>query len=77
MSRFILMGCMVVLVGSLAGCASTQTAGSPGKTLMQRETQVDEQYVGLVNTIAKQRGTRVIWVNPPKKTVFKSIASAN
>lgn len=77
MSRSIIVGCMVVLAGSLAGCASTQTARAPDRPPMQRETQVDAQYVGYVNTVAKQRGTRVVWVNPPTKTFVKPIASVN
>jgi hypothetical protein len=28
---------------------------------------VDGKYVAVVEHIAKQRGTRVVWVNPPKK----------
>ena len=36
-----------------------------------------ERYVAYVDGVAKQRGTRVVWVNPPKRTVIKPIASAN
>ena len=45
--------------------------------LMQRETQIDQVYVAYVDGVAKQRGTRVVWVNPPKRTVIKPIASTN
>jgi hypothetical protein len=44
---------------------------------MQRATEVDTLYVGYVDAFAKRRGTRVLWVNPPKKTVMTPIASAN
>lgn len=60
----------------LAGCASTRTASIADKALMQPRSDVDAVYVGYVNAIAKQRGTEVMWVNPPKKRVSASVASA-
>ena len=66
----------LVVAGSLAGCASTQSA-MQDKPLMQRTSEVDALYVGYVDAFAKQRGTRVFWVNPPKKTVVTPIASTN
>ena len=53
---------------ALVGCASTQTArvappAVPGSVV------VDDQYVSMVDSIAKQRGTVVMWVNPPTKHV--------
>ncbi|KAF1726868.1 hypothetical protein [Pseudoxanthomonas japonensis] len=66
----------LVIAGSLAGCASTQSARQD-KPLMQRATEVDVLYVGYVDAFAKRRGTRVVWVNPPKKTVVTPIASTN
>jgi hypothetical protein len=75
MSRLNCFTCALFLVAVLSGCASTQTARSSDKTLIQRQTDIDEVYVGYVNTIAKQRGTEVMWVNPPKKRVSSPIAS--
>lgn len=77
MSRLNCLSCAVFVTALLAGCASTQTARTSDKTLMQRQTQVDEEYVGYVNTVAKQRGTRVVWVNPPTRTVVTPIAAAH
>ena len=53
---------------ALVGCASTQTAriappAVPGAVVM------DDRYVSMVDNIAKQRGTVVVWINPPKKQV--------
>lgn len=77
MSRLNCLACALFLTVSLVGCASTQTARTSDAPLMQRQTQVDEDYVGYVNTVAKQRGTRVVWVNPPKKTVITPIAAVH
>ncbi|MGH8061373.1 MAG: hypothetical protein ACREO7_05085 [Pseudoxanthomonas sp.] len=58
----------------LAGCASTGTAYE--KAPAQRESVVtDTTYVAVVEQLAKQRGTRVMWVNPPKKRVAEPVAS--
>lgn len=53
----------------LAGCAST---GGPGldtslETTQSEQGNYDKRYVATVQHLADQRGTRVIWVNPPKK----------
>ena len=67
-------------VGSLAlmlltACASTGTAYE--KAPMQDESVVtDNVYVATVDYIAKQRGTEVMWVNPPKKRVAEPVAIA-
>jgi hypothetical protein len=63
----------------LVGCASTKTAyrdvpsqqQSAGSTI-----EVDERYVTLVENIAKQRGTRVMWVNKPVKRM-NAVAAAH
>jgi len=54
----------------LAGCASTQHAAY-GDSPRHTEDNIvqDGQYVALVEHIAKQRGVRVVWVNPPRKRV--------
>ena len=59
----------------LTACASTGTAYE--KAPPQHESVVtDNAYVSVVEHIAKQRGTRVMWVNPPKKRVAQPVASA-
>ena len=58
----------------LSACASTGTAYE--KAPMQHESVVtDTVYVAVVENIAKQRGTRVMWVNPPKKRVVEPVAT--
>jgi len=58
----------------LSACASTGTAYE--KAPMQNESVVtDTVYVAVVENIAKQRGTRVMWVNPPKKRVVEPVAT--
>ncbi|NDK39929.1 hypothetical protein DT603_13880 [Pseudoxanthomonas gei] len=61
----------------LSGCASTQGAayGDAPKPLHETLVQ-DDQYVALVEQIAKQRGTRVVWVNTPRKRVPQAVADA-
>lgn len=76
MKRFSLVCCALLVAALSAGCASTQSVMRDAP-LMQRDSQVDKVYVHYVDTVAKQRGTRVVWVNPPTKTVVKPIASAN
>lgn len=67
---------VVLSVSIVSGCASTRTAVTPNApTWAPRQTQVDERYVSYVNALAKQRGTRVYWVNPPLKTVTGPIAA--
>lgn len=59
----------------LTACASTGTAYE--KAPAQHESVVtDNAYVAVVERIAKQRGTRVVWVNPPSKRVVQPIASS-
>ena len=59
----------------LTACASTGTAYE--KAPAQHETVVtDNVYVAVVEHIAKQRGTRVMWVNPPKRRVVEPAAPA-
>ena len=56
----------------LGGCATTdEMAGGPGVTPLVADTQfvTDQDYIDTVNYLAKRRGTRVVWVNPPKKRV--------
>ena len=63
----------------LAGCASTKTAyrdAPPQQRSAGFSMEVDERYVTLVENIAKQRGTRVMWVNKPVKRV-NTVAAAD
>ena len=76
MIRLSSLACAAFLISLLAGCASTQTADTQPRSMM-RVTQVDQAYVGYVNAIAKQRGTRVLWVNPPMKEVPMQVATAH
>ena len=76
MKLFSLVCCALLVATLSVGCASTQSAMLDAP-LMQRDTHVDKVYVHYVDTVAKQRGTRVVWVNPPTRTVVKPIASAN
>ncbi|WP_296280749.1 hypothetical protein [Pseudoxanthomonas sp.] len=76
MSRLDRFSSALFLAVLLSGCASTRTASTADKVLMQPRSDVDAVYVGYVNAIAKQRGTEVMWVNPPKKRVSASVASA-
>ena len=60
------LGSTAVLL--LAGCASThEVARSPAPVHPEGSIVQDQVYVAVVEKIAKQRGTRVVWVNPPKK----------
>lgn len=61
----------------LAGCASTQNTTyreaappTPGSMV------VDQRYVAIVENVAKNRGTRVMWVNKPVKRVPATVATA-
>lgn len=59
----------------LTACASTGTAYE--KAPAQHERIVtDDAYVAVVEHIAKGRGTRVMWVNPPKKRIVEPVASS-
>ena len=59
----------------LSGCTSTQGAARGDAPKPVRETVVqDDRYVALVEHIAKQRGTQVVWVNSPRKRVPQTVA---
>lgn len=63
----------------LVGCASTKTAyrdAPPHQHAAGSTMEVDERYVSMVENIAKQRGTRVMWVNKPYKRV-NTVAAAD
>lgn len=58
----------------LAGCASTQQAAYRAAPVRQEKMVTDATYVAIVENVAKQRGTRVIWVNTPKKRIAREVA---
>ena len=57
----------------LGACATTDDmAGGPEPMRVVASDTVfvtDQAYIDTVNYLAKRRGTRVVWVNPPKKRV--------
>lgn len=59
----------------LTACASTGTAYEKAPA-RHESVVVDTKYVAVVEYIAKHRGTRVMWVNPPKTRVAEPVASA-
>lgn len=52
----------------LAGCASTRTAYRP-MSPTPGSVVTDDRYVAIVEHVARQRGAKVMWVNPPTKKV--------
>jgi len=59
----------------LTACASTGTAYEKAPA-QHEEVVTDKVYVAAVEHIAKGRGTRVMWVNPPKKRIVEPVATA-
>lgn len=49
----------------LGACAGTREMTSTGAPASQPELTTNELYIAYVEEIAKRRGTRVTWVNPP------------
>ena len=71
--------CLIVLcTGTLlsTGCA-TDGAYSKSQQAQPGEIVVDGRYVAIVEHVAKQRGTRVVWVNKPTQRVGESVAVAD
>jgi ABC-type Fe2+-enterobactin transport system substrate-binding protein len=65
-----------LLLAGLAGCTSTGTQSAyvapttvDGATATETRMRPDTQYIAEVEWIARQRGVRVQWVNPPEKRV--------
>jgi hypothetical protein len=64
----------------LAGCASTKTAYRDAPThegATSVSIKVDERYVAHVENVARQRGTKVTWVNKPVKRSHGTVAVAD
>lgn len=55
----------------LVGCASTQNTayGDAPPQRTAASSRVDEKYVAYVESVARHRGTQVMWVNMPQKRV--------
>ena len=58
---------MLVAVAVLV--AGTACGGSGSSRLTERGNtmQDDQQYIAAVERLARQRGTGIVWVNPPDK----------
>lgn len=59
----------------LTGCASTGTAYQ-NAPLQHEDIVTDKVYVATVEYVARHRGTRVVWVNPPMKRSVETVASS-
>jgi starvation-inducible outer membrane lipoprotein len=61
-----------LLTGSIAllaaGCATTPEPESPdAEQARWSQSNLDYEYIHLVNKLARDHGTHVIWVNLPRK----------
>lgn len=68
MNKLSLCLCLALLVMLLGACATT-----PDREQIERDVQAaynpfDADYVETVNRAANRLGTRVIWVNPPRRS---------
>lgn len=61
MKRRTLAATLAAATLAIGGCAST-----PGPTPRAMQ-DIDMEYVASVNNHARYQGTRVLWVNPPRK----------
>ena len=60
------LGLAVAMVATLAGCATTDDRyASPGHAGSLHDTE----YMKVVEQMAKPRGVKVVWVNPPERRV--------
>ncbi|MDN5781680.1 MAG: hypothetical protein L0H23_06600 [Luteimonas sp.] len=69
----------LLLVG-LAGCTSAgmksahvAPAAVDGSTVTETRVRPDAQYMAEVEWLARQRGVRVHWVNPPERRVSVAV----
>ena len=75
MKAYLRISLTAVALVLLSACASTQKTAYGDAPTRQVETVVqDHLYVAAVEKMARQRGTRVVWVNPPKKKVVETVA---
>jgi hypothetical protein len=54
-----------IALAMLASCATTSDLAGNDVRIVQ-----DDEYVAIVEEIAKRRGVRVQWVNPPDRRVL-------
>ncbi|HEY5971075.1 MAG TPA: hypothetical protein VIT22_03730 [Pseudoxanthomonas sp.] len=59
----------------LSACASTQKTAYGGTPIQNEKMVTDLTYMAMVENIARQRGTKVMWVNAPKKRVVEVAAN--
>lgn len=73
-----LVGLVMVSLGLLlmSGCTSAGTVDEKSFVL-QDQKEVDCRYVALVETIAKQRGARVAWLDKSIKRTTATLASSD
>lgn len=69
MNKFLKIVAVSLVVALLPACSSTQKAAYGNAPMQSEVIVVDARYVALVESMAKQRGTRVMWVNTPVKRV--------
>jgi hypothetical protein len=66
------LGCtLAAIVVGLAGCASTSEYASIAPST-DSSFVTDTKYIATVEELAKHRGIRVKWVNPPVKRVARN-----
>ena len=53
----------VVALASLAGCAATESTARLGQDKLDN----DADYMYAVESIARQKGVQVVWINPPNE----------
>jgi hypothetical protein len=63
--RFIVLSLLVAALGACASMDETAGIGPQGDVRIVQ----NGEYVAAVEHMAKQRGVRVMWVNPPDKRV--------
>ncbi len=66
---------MIMLPVVLTGCASSSMVKTETPQHAPQKISLDKDYVGAVNTLARQRGVRVTWVNPPTRRSSEQVAS--
>ncbi|RZA31261.1 MAG: hypothetical protein EOP92_32120 [Lysobacteraceae bacterium] len=76
MNKFPKIVSVSFVVALLPACASTQQAGYANAPMRSEVIVEDARYVALVESMAKQRGTKVMWVNAPRKRMMATAATA-
>ena len=67
MKALIGFGIAGVVLLAMPGCTTTRQAMAAPQPASSAIEDQDGHYVAIVEYVAKQRGTKVIWVNPPRK----------